>query len=305
MTEEVKFESLADLVFQKDNLSAADFEIALAATLATIVLSTLNVGQVNSDLMKVVSILLLVLTLMRRMAVTSQFSNEDIFLKVSLAPLELLIILVFFHSFYAVTEIVNSAIGLSSDVLFLTTILIPEAVLILIVIQEMIFGNYMIWWGSYSLALAVNSDQPFTRTLGGVTAIIALRASRVKELPEELNEVKKTLTEIESQIDIELDKLGIQSDSETVFRVWEFFLPILMITVLGVLYMIGAVLLSLVFGSPTSILLLLFSIYLVRHLVRFYYLAHGLPSEDQLYQDVKVKIIAYVAFSFAIFIQFW
>jgi hypothetical protein len=294
MSDDAEYDTLVDLIFDKDALSAADFEIAFTATLATIVLATLNAGSVNSDLMKAVSIFLLLLTLLRRMIVTSRYSSEDWFLKVSLVPLELLIILVFFHSFYAISQIVNSTFNLAQETLFLTTVLIPEAVILLIVVQEMLFGNYMIWWGSFSMARAIKAENTLNRTLGGITALLALRASKVNQLPEELNEVEEIFQEIEDRIDTQVGGLGM--DSDDVFRIWHSLLLVLLFIVLGIVYLGSAFLLSFLLGSPTDILLLFFSIFCVRHLVRFYYIAHGLPTERQIYSGVKYKVISYVIY---------
>jgi hypothetical protein len=294
MSDDAEYDTLVDLIFDKDALSAADFEIAFTATLATMVLATLNAGSVNSDLMKAVSIFLLLLTLLRRMIVTSRYSSEDWFLKVSLVPLELLIILVFFHSFYAISQIVNSTFNLAQETLFLTTVLIPEAVILLIVVQEMLFGNYMIWWGSFSMARAIKAENTLNRTLGGITALLALRASKVNQLPEELNEVEEIFQEIEDRIDTQVGGLGM--DSDDVFRIWHSLLLVLLFIVLGIVYLGSAFLLSFLLGSPTDILLLFFSIFCVRHLVRFYYIAHGLPTERQIYSGVKYKVISYVIY---------
>lgn len=296
MSDDAEYDSLAELVFEKDDLSAVDFEIALTATLATIVLATLGTGRVDSDLMKVVAILLLLLTLMRRMVVTSRYRKEDWFLKISLIPLELLIILVFFHSFYALSEVVSTVLNLTTSTLFLTAVLIPETIIFLIVLQEILFGNYMIWWGSYSMALAVKTDNQFNRVIGGATSMLALWVSMEDELPEELDEVQEIFETVKTRIDEELEQLNIQSNSEDVFRVWNNLLLILLPVALGVLYTVGAFLLSFVLGSPTEVLLLLFAIFCIRHLTRFYYLAHGLPNENQMYRGVGYKTATYVVY---------
>lgn len=280
-----KHSSLVELVFDKKPLESADFEIAFTATLVTIVLATLSGVNISASILKPISILLIFITLFRRMAVSGRFTNQTQLLSITMPVIEFLTVLVVFHLFYTPSKLLTSQIAIIDDPFLLVTILIPEAVLLMVVLQEMIFKNYMIWWGGFALGQAGNSDNVIVKLAGGLIAFFAFRTTLVNELPEELTEAKEFVGRINKSLNEELDEFDVQITTETVIRTWKAWVFLFSLLILGTLFLLLALVLSLVLGSLYRLFLLSFSILFVRHIVRFYYLAYGLPHEGHVYYD--------------------
>lgn len=290
MSDSEEHSSLTALVFDKNQLESADFEIAFTATLATIVLATASGTDVPSIVLKIISVALITITLLRRMAVSSRFANEGKFLSITMFPIEFMAIITFFYLFYTPAEVISTSLALNQETLLVAALLIPELMMLLVVFQEFVFKNYMIWWGGFALGQAGNTENPIVRTLGGFVALIALRASLVDDLPEELDEAQEFVDEVEerletalSEADREFEGIEVPTSSGAAIATWKVLLFFFSLFVLITVFLTLAFVLSLLFGSVFQIFLLVVSVFFIRHMIRFYYLAYGLPEEEQMF----------------------
>jgi uncharacterized membrane protein len=173
----------------------------------------------------------------------------------------------------------------------------------LIVFQEFVFKNYMIWWSGFALGQAGNTENPIIRTVGGFLALIAFKASLVDKLPEELGEVQEFVDEVEnrletalSEVDREFEDIKIPTSSEAAIATWKILLVFFSLFVLITIFLALTFVLSLLFGSVFQIFLLLTSVFFIRHMVRFYYLAYGLPEEGQMFGNGLPAILMMYSF---------
>lgn len=312
MSKSEEYSSLTELVFDKNRLESADFEIAFTATLATIVLATASSTDVSSIVLKITSVVLILMTLLRRMAVSSRFVNENRVLSTTMIPIEFLTIVTFFYLFYAPAEFVRGFFALNQQTLLIAALLIPEFVMILILFQEFVFKNYMIWWGGFALGQAGSTNNAVVRTVGGFIALIAFRASLVDDLPEELDAAQEFVDEIEKRLESalseanqEFENIRVPNSTGTAISTWKILFGFLSIFVLLTVFMVLTFALSILFGSVFEIFLLVASVFLIRHMVRFYYLAYGLPEEGQMFGGGLLSILAtYSIYALGLYLVF-
>ena len=290
MSDSEEHSSLSGLVFDKDQLESADFEIAFTATLATIVLATASGTDIPSIVLKIISVALITITLLRRMAVSSRFANEDRFLSITMYPIEFMTITTFFYLFYTPAEVINTSLALNQETLLTAALLIPELIMFLVVFQELVFKNYMIWWGGFALGQAGSTKNPIIRTVGGFVALFAIRASLVDDLPEELNQVQEFVDEVEERFETALsdanqafESIEVPDVSGAAMATWKLLLFFFSLFALITVFLALAFVLSLLFGSVFQIFLLVASVFFIRHMTRFYYLAYGLPKEGHMF----------------------
>lgn len=290
MSDSEEHSSLSGLVFDKNQLESADFEIAFTATLTTIVLATASGTDVPSIVLKIISVVLIMITLLRRMAVSSRFANEDRFLSITMYPIEFMTITTFFYLFYTPAEVINTSLTLNQETLLTAALLIPELIMFLVVFQELVFKNYMIWWGGFALGQAGSSKNPIVRTVGGFVALFAIRASLVDDLPEELNQAQEFVDEVEERLETALsdanqafESIEVPDVSGPAMATWQLLLFFFSLFALITVFLALAFVLSLLFGSVFQIFLLVASVFFIRHMIRFYYLAYGLPKEGHMF----------------------
>lgn len=312
MSESEEYSSLTELVFDKNQLESADFEIAFTATLATIVLVTASGTGVPSVILKITSVALITITLLRRMAVSSRFADEDEILSITMIPIEFLTIITFFYLFYTPAEVISTFLALNQQTLLIAALLIPELIMFLIVFQEFVFKNYMVWWGGFALGQAGNTENLLVKTAGGFLALFAFRASQVDDLPEELDEAQEFVDRVEdrletalSEADREFKHIEVPTSSGAAIATWKVLLAFLSLFVLITVFLALTFVLSLLFGTVFEIFLLVVSVFLIRHIVRFYYLAYGLPEEGQMFGRGLPKIlITYSLYVFGLYFVF-
>lgn len=304
--------SLADLIFDKNTLESADFEIAFTATLATIVITSTPISQVSSVVLKIISISLIMITLVRRMAVSSRFTDSDEILKYTMLPIEFLTIVILFYFFYSPSEFIVSILSLNQDPMVISALLIPETIMIFMILQELLFKNYMIWWAGFSFGQAISSENRLIKVTGGFIGLIAFKTSLIRDLPEELEEMQEIVDNIESKLEStlsevnqEYEHLEIPRSSEVAISASKavvFFLSlfILVSVVLGTAFV-----LSILIGTIFQLFLLICSIIFIRHMVRFYYLAYGLPEENQIFGESATQAFAtYSLYTFSLYFVF-
>ena len=313
MSDSEEYSSLTDLVFEKNQLESADFEIAFTATLATIVLATTSSTDVPPFVLKFTSVALITTTLIRRMAVSTRFADEEKILSITMFPIELLTLVTFFYLFYTPAEIISTATGLNQHTLLFTALLIPELIIFLIVSQEVVFKNYMIWWGGFALGIAGSTDNLIIRTVGGFIALIAFRISLVEDMPEELDEAQEFVSKVENRLETalsdanqEFEEYMIPTSAGTAIATWKAILALISLFVLTTGFLILSFTLSLVFGSVFELFLLVVSAFFVRHIVRFYYLAYGSPKENQMFgkglPQILLTYLVYVSGLYSVFV---
>lgn len=304
--------SLASLIFNKNTLESADFEIAFTATLATIVLTSTPISQVSAVVLKIISISLIMITLVRRMAVSSRFVTGDDILSYTMLPIEFLTMMILFYFFYSPSEFIISSLSLNQNPVVISALLIPETIMVLMILQELLFKNYMIWWAGFAFAQAINSKSRLIKTTGGLIGFVAFKTSLIENLPEELEEMQDIVDEIESRIESALSEINqeyeyieIPTSSEVAISASKavVFFPSLFI-LLSVVFGTAFVL-SIVFGTIFQLFLLICSIIFIRHMVRFYYLAYGLPEEDQIFGESGIQAFAtYSLHTFGLYFVF-
>ena len=303
MGESEEYSSLTELVFNKNQLESADFEIAFTATLATIVLAAASGTDIPSIVLKITTVALITITLLRRIAVSSRFADEDRLLSITMFPIEFLTIITFFYLFYTPAEVISTALALNQQTLLIAALLIPELIMFLVVFQEFVFKNYMIWWGGFALGQAGNTKNPIIRTVGGFLALIAFRASLVNDLPEELDEAQEFVDEVENRLETalseanhEFEGIKVPTSSGAAIATWKILLALVSLIVLITVFLFLTFVLSLLFGSVFQIFLLVASVFFIRHMVRFYYLAYGLPEEGQMFGKELPAILTTYSF---------
>lgn len=312
MSKSEEYSSLTELVFDKNQLESADFEIAFTATLATIVLATASGTDVPSIVLKITSVALITITLLRRMGVSSRFADEDELLSITMIPIEFLTIITFFYLFYTPAEVISTSLALNQQTLMIAALLIPELILVLIVFQELIFKNYMIWWGGFALGQAGNTENPVVRVVGGFIALIAFRASLVEDLPGELNETQEFVDKFDDRLENALSKanqefenIEVTTSGGAAIATWKILLALFSLFALITVFLSLTFILSLLIGSIFEIFLLVASVFLIRHMVRFYYLAYGLSEEGQMFgRGLPAILITYSTYVLGLYFVF-
>lgn len=264
---------------------SADFEIAFSATLATVVLTTLSGEQIPIFILKLISVALIFITLIRRMAVGGRFTNETKLLSLTMPLIEFLTILVVFHLFYAPARFIVESTTLLPDPFILMALIIPESIILLIVLQELTFKNYMIWWSGFTFGKAISAENTVIRSIGGLTSFFAFRASLVEDVPEELDGIQKYVNEVADGTTTILESLELDIPANDVIRTSQAGVFILVSGVFLAMVLLLAYALSFVIGTFSQLFLLLFSVFFIRHFVRFYYLAYGLPHEGHVFHQ--------------------
>jgi hypothetical protein len=272
---------LVDLVFEKEQPESVDFEIAFTALLATATITSLNAEARHSLIITLSALALLVLTLVRRMGVIGRYANEESILNITVRPIELLTIVCVFQISITVLSSVDSwetGTVLVSSVLCVT-------VLIIVVVQELVFGDYRIWWGSAfftkGLAVQKGSDESnyvlYEILLSALASLyfefayLVLKQDSV--IPDKDIEKWNTLRNFVKDFN---DRQRSHPSAG------KLFLSSGVIVVIG--YGSVSWLLSLFDFPLLAGLLLLIGIMAIRHLIGFWYLAYGSQTLSRFLQ---------------------
>lgn len=151
---------LVDLIFEKEQPESVDFEIAFTALIATATLTSISSETINSFIITLFAISLLVLTLVRRMGVIGKFAEEETILSGTVRLVELLTIVCVLQ----ISTTVLSAVGDWATGTIVVSLVLIGTVLLIVVLQELIFRDYRIWWGSayFTKGLAVKNGKEKT-----------------------------------------------------------------------------------------------------------------------------------------------
>lgn len=134
---------IADEFFDKQELTTVDFEITFAALVGTAVLTYPVDGRANIG--QAIAFSLLLLTLVRRMAITSPYAPEE---KILSQTVPIISVVSTSAIIYLIVALLPVTIGLFSNLpsafifSFLTTIWLVFA----LIVQELVFRDYFAWW---------------------------------------------------------------------------------------------------------------------------------------------------------------
>lgn len=299
--EEITF---SGLVYDKDEIESVDFELAFTTFLATAGLATLSGPSTYQIILKIVFVLLILLTMVRRMATTSRYTDRSTILAKTMRPIELLSILAFFQIFVSVSDYTIQILQPNVDVLFLVGLIFPGAVLLMVILQEFLFKNYFVLWASLYFGKAVankermeNASNPWVEfrsktftNLWANLAFIALSGSLANSLPEELKDLEEFHTDISGKI----ERGEVRQPSHLGFMLFAGFIvvPVFISISYG---------LSILLGSLGTAFILVISIWLVKHIVGFWYIAHGTESDERLLHRGFTMLPVYALVTYLVF----
>lgn len=133
----------AEQFFAKtDTRSAVGFEIAFAALLATAVITypTSRAQWVG----EVAAFAVLLLTLIRRISIASPFASETDVLERTVRWIEFATTICITVLLYSLAEAVAGNFGGNAVIWF--SVLAPSILLLVVVAQELLFRDYLVWW---------------------------------------------------------------------------------------------------------------------------------------------------------------
>ncbi|MFC7230332.1 hypothetical protein ACFQMM_01170 [Saliphagus sp. GCM10025308] len=272
---------LVDLIFEKKQPESVDFEIAFTALVATATLASINSETRHSLIITLCALFLLVLTLVRRMGIIGKFAEEESILNGTVRLVELLTIV-------CVLQISTTVLSVAGDWAtrpIVVSLILIGTVLFVVVLQELIFRDYRIWWGSafFTKGLAVQNgkektDNPLYHLSLSVLATFYYKFAYLilKEpgvIPEK--DIKKWNSLREFVEEMDKDEQSHPSAARMFFAS-----GIILVTGYGTVSWI----LSFTGFPIVGGLLLLTAIMAVRHLTGFWYLAYGSQSLSRFLQ---------------------
>lgn len=272
---------LVDIIFKKEQPESVDFEIAFTALIATATLTSLKSGVRHSLIITLCALALLVLTLVRRMGVIGKYTDEEVVLNWTVRPIEMLSIVCILQ----IGNTVLSTVGQWATGINIVSLSLIAAVLFIVVLQELVFVDYRIWWGAafFTKGLAVqNGSEEVDNLLHSLLLTVLANfyfefAYRVLQnpgvIPERDVEKWNTLRKFVEEMDE--GKRAHPSAART-------FLGSGIILVVG--YGVVSWILSFTGFPVVGGLLLLVAIMAVRHLVGFWYLAYGSQTLSRFLQ---------------------
>ncbi|WP_435318454.1 hypothetical protein [Haloarchaeobius sp. TZWSO28] len=275
-------EALVQIIFQKDRTESIDFEIAFTALITTTSLTTITPESMHRGLITTSALLLLVLTMVRRMAVSGRFAPEQDVLSKTVRPIELFTVICVFQ--IAASSL--SHVKIFSEFEWISGLVIFTAVLLLIVLQEFIFQNYRLWWGSVYYVKGMAASQGADEA-GNPFQTIALEqlASFYLLVAYVILKGEGAIPSGESEYWAELRDFVSQADKATDTN----SIPFRLMTVSGIVIILGYGLLSVALAqlgiSMLVLLTILISIMAVRHIVGFWYLAYGSQTLSRSLQN--------------------
>lgn len=257
-----KEEDLADEFFDKETATAVDFEIALAALLATLCLQY-PVHGLEIPVSQISAFSLLIVTLGRRVVVSSPYAPDDLLEKTAI-HIEITTTSCLLSIFAAITYKVE---WISSIPYQFILISLPVMVL-LAVLHELVFRDYMIWWHAKFLEKAERGG--IFSDIWCIVSIISLLSSKYyRDLPG----IERHRQDLPSRADFE---------QKFDFPIKEYMRFIVKVAVLlAVLYLIPLVAAVVIFG-PTGIILIA-TVVIIHNHSAFWYVGYG----DTSYEDFR------------------
>ncbi|WP_336036650.1 hypothetical protein [Halobacterium yunchengense] len=263
---------LVDIIFDKSQPESVDFEIAFTALIATGTLAASRSQAEHSLIVTICAVAVLILTLVRRMGVSSPFPDSDSILNSTVQPIEFLTIVCLVE----VSLVSLRTVGLQESSLGVFSAILVVGVLGVVIIQELVFGDYMIWWGAafYTKGMALQRGaneadnlvpELLRRSLSRAYLTFAYKILDAPNvIPDEDLEKWNTLRSFVEEMEME-----VGSDS----GVGQLLVGTGIVLAIG--YGVVSWILSFTGYPVVSGLLFLFAIMAIRHLIGFWYLAYG------------------------------
>lgn len=290
---------LVDLVFEKKQPASVDFEIAFTALIATATFATISPQEWLYLPISVSAVALLALTLTRRMAVISQYADSESILDRTVRIIE-------FFSLICIFQIARSILTFfgpwALDIHVFSALLV-FSVFIAIILQELVFGDFMIWWGAafYTSALAkergkANTSDEFQRTLLALYqrflfqiaySLLSLPWVIPEEDDERWNELRSFVEKVNDD--------GAGSSSST----GRLIIPAAVVLLIGYTGISWG--LSFMGFSITGVILLLFALNSVRQMVGFWYLAYGSQTFSRFLQGNSSHLLTHALYAGVIY----
>ena len=193
---------LADKFFGKrDTENSVDFEIAFAALLATAVI-TYPISNAEW-LGKLAAFSVLTITLVRRIAIASPYAPEKIIMKRTIWVIEFATTVCVIILLYSLSEYLSSIYGISEILLF--SVISPALLMIIVVFQEFMFRDYLIWWYA-KFDEKQNRGDKFAGLWGDIK-IIAYWGSRARKNRDSWRQITNYIeTDIPDLSEIDINK---------------------------------------------------------------------------------------------------
>lgn len=272
---------IADEFFGKQDLTSVDFEITLAALLGTALVTYPVEGHTQTG--QVIAFSLLLLTLVRRMAITSPFAPEETILSWTVS---LISIVSTSAIIYLVIAFLPSVGNLAQTLTPATTFSLLTIVGLVgaLTIQEFVFRDYFAWWHVKFEQKSERSDS--FEGVWKVTSIIAYWASQARRNQESYRELGNRVPNSRPSLDeFEFNPKNI---GRYVVRIS---------VLLGVMYLIPLVYAMYLFGLQG--ILILPAVVWIHDQAAFWYIAYGNPSYEDLLSRliwIILRTLVYVTF---------
>lgn len=264
---------LADEFFDKQDLTAVDFEITLAALLGTAVITYPVEGHARTG--QAIAFSLLLLTLVRRMAITSPYAPEERILGRTAS-------LISFVSTSAIIYLIVALLPMVID--FAPTL--PQAtgfslltivgLILALIIQELVFRDYFAWW--YVKFNQKSEQLDFFENIWTYTSSIAYWASKARRHRESYRELGNRVSN--SRPSLKDFEFRPKEAGRYVLGISLLLVLLYLFPLLYAFYLFG---LQGIFVLPTVVW--------IHDQAAFWYIAYGNPS----YEDLRQRVVTILA----------
>lgn len=264
---------IADEFFDKQELTTVDFEITFAALVGTAVLTYPIDGQVNIG--QAIAFSLLILTLVRRMAITSPYAPEE---KILSRTVPLISIVSTSAIIYLIVALLPVTIGLVSNLssAFIFSVLTMIGLALALTIQELVFRDYFAWW---HVKFNQKSEQlDLFENIWLYASLMAYWVSIARRRRESYRELGNRVPNSRPDLD------DFEFNHKKVGR---YVLGVSLL--LGLLYLLPLLYALYLFGLQ-GLFVLTAVVWIHDHTV-FWYIAYGTPSYEDLRQRVVTILV--------------
>jgi hypothetical protein len=180
MSEEATSERLADIIFQRSRDGEISNETEFSGFLAALVGITLPEG-VQGAFIVLAAVLLFGMTIMRRLTHTGRYSNGELFLKYTIRPVELCAIICVVHLLTYIGQHLRPFIHLSH--IEVVTLLAGITYISYVTFLQVWFGTYRLGWGAlfYVRWMKANERFGYPTTVEELAETMFSRISGIRE----------------------------------------------------------------------------------------------------------------------------
>lgn len=277
-------EQLAKEFFQKEDLVTVDFEIALAALLATILLAYPLSDAVGVG--KFLAISLLLLTVLRRMAIAGPFASTERILTRTMFPMNVLAACAVIYLIALTTRQAATSWPLGSEIqlfsLFTIGFLMGSVLL-----HEFMFRDYLAWWCVKFRQKEL--EETLFENIWREAALMAYWGAMARRDASSWRKFGKLIPGGRPDTELNFDRSELLRYFLGVGLIFTFLYSI---PVLIGMYLIGIVGIFLVFAVAW-----------IHDHAAFWYIAYGNPTYDDLTHHFTIvwgRTIFYVVFSYSL-----